>query len=103
MSELCVLYLDDISLGGSTEEIVQDLKRIESAAEIGLELNNEKSEIITNDPVSRGTVLCSLPGARVVNPSDACLLGSPLGNIASVSDTLGGKINALEVMGPGIG
>ena len=99
MSELCVLYLDDISLGGSTEEIVQDLKRIESAAEIGLELNNEKSEIITNDPVSRGTVLCSLPGAKVVDPSDACLLGSPLGNIASVSDTLGGKINALEVMG----
>ena len=102
-SELCVLYLDDISLGGTTEEIVQDLQLIETVAEIGLELNNEKSEIITNDPVSRGTVLCSLPGARVVDPSEACLLGSPLGDVASVSDTLSGKIHALEVMGDRLG
>ena len=82
---------------------MQDLQLIETVAEIGLELNNEKSEIITNDPVSRGTVLCSLPGARVVDPSEACLLGSPLGDVASVSDTLSGKIHALEVMGDRLG
>ena len=36
------MYLNDITLGGSTEEIVQDLEVIESLAEIGLCLNNHK-------------------------------------------------------------
>ena len=76
------MFLDDVCLGSTTEDILQDLEVIESAEEIGLHLNNEKSEIICHDPVVRGTILFSLPGARVVDPSDACLLGSPIGNLS---------------------
>ena len=39
----------------------------------------------------------------MVDPSEACLLGSPLGDVASVSGTLSGKIHALEVMGDRLG
>ena len=92
------MFLDDVSLGGTTEDILQDLEVIESAEEIGLHLNNGKSEIICHDPV-RGTILFSLPGAHVVDSSDACLLGSPIGNLDSVTAALRGKINSLEVMG----
>ena len=62
-------------------------------------LNNQKSEIICNDPVTRGTVLVALPGARVVDPSKACLLGSPIGDEESVSAALKVKLASLEVLG----
>ena len=98
-ANFCVEYLDDITLGGSTEEILHDLKVIESFAEIGLTLNNHKSEIICNDPVTRATIITALPGAHVVDPEKATLLGSPIGNKRCISDALKDKINALEVMG----
>ena len=44
----------------------------------------------------RGTILFSLPGARAVDPSDACLLGTPIGNLDSVTAALRAKINSLE-------
>ena len=34
-----------------------------------------------------------------MDPADACLLGAPLGSVASVSAFLGKKIHSLEVMG----
>jgi len=98
-SEFCVMYLDDVTLGGTTAGITHDLGVIKSMEEIGLVLNNQKSEIICGDPVSKGTILSSLPGARVVDPSDADLLGSPLGNVNSISASLQGKIDSLQVMG----
>ena len=72
------MYLYDVSLGGSTEAILHDLEVIESFKEIGLVLNNQKSEIICTEPVTRGTILVALPGARVVDPSDTSLLGCPI-------------------------
>ena len=98
-AEFCVEYLDDITLGGPTEEIPHDLEVIESFAEIGLILNNQKSEIICNDPVMRGTIIMALPGARAVETSRATLLGSPIGNSCCISNALKDKINALEVLG----
>ena len=74
-----VEYLDDITLGGSTDEILHDLEVIKTFEELGLSLNNQKSEIICDDPVTRGTIISALPGARVVDPSGATLLGFPIG------------------------
>jgi len=91
-----VEYSDDITLGGSTEEILHNL---ESFAKIGLTLNNQKSEIICNDPVTRGTIIIAMPGACVVESLRATLLGYPIGNACCISDVLKDKINALEVMG----
>ena len=45
-SDLCVLYLDDTTLGGSCEDILHDLGVIKDAAKLGLSPNNSKSEII---------------------------------------------------------
>ena len=51
------MYLDDVSLGGSPEAILHDLEVVESFKEIGLVLNNQKSEIICTEPVTSGTIL----------------------------------------------
>ena len=51
-----MMYLDNITLDGSTEEIVQDLEVVKSLAEIGLCLNNHKSKIISNDQVPSETI-----------------------------------------------
>ena len=43
-----------------------------------------------------GTPLVSLPGAQLVQPSNAQLLGSPLGDDASISAALADKVEALR-------
>ena len=95
-AEFCVEYLDDITLGGSTNEILHDLEVIKSFEEVGLSLNNQKSEIICSDPVTRGTIITALPGAQVVDPSGATLLGSPIGNTSCISISLKEKTHALR-------
>ena len=62
-------------------------------------LNIGKSEIICHNPVARGTILCSLPGACVVEPSIECVLCVPLGCLESVSDVLKAKVHSYTVMG----
>ena len=68
-------------------------------AEIGLHLNRHKSEIICSDADITGTILPSLPGAQVVDPAKATLLGSSVGDVSSISDILTSKINMLKRMG----
>ena len=44
---LCLLYLDDRTVGSLTDDVVSDLAVIEEAAsELGLHLNRNKSEVI---------------------------------------------------------
>ena len=43
-------------------------------------------------------VSSSLEGAHVVDPTNATLLGSSIGDLASISTTLREKIKSLEVM-----
>ena len=93
------MFLDDVTLGGTTEALLEDLATIESLEDIGLSLNNHKSEIICTDHVTRGTIISSLPGAQIIDLSDAHLLGSPIGNLDSVSAVLGDKVKSLAVMG----
>ena len=50
-SELCLFYLDDGTLGGSMDNLRHDLVVVErKGAEIGLQLNRGKSEIICANP-----------------------------------------------------
>lgn len=98
-AEFCVSYLDDITIGGTPEAIMHDLEIIRSASEIGLCLNQQKSEIICEDPVTRGTILVAFPGAKVVDPLVACLLGSPLAGEDFVSETLQEKVASLRILG----
>ena len=43
-----------------------------------------------------GTLLCALPGAQLVDPSRATLLGSPLGDDSGVSIAVSEKVDALR-------
>ena len=46
-SEFCLLYLDDVTLGDDREEVLHDLNIFEQeAADLGLRLNQHKSEVI---------------------------------------------------------
>ena len=71
-SELCIMYLDDVTLGGSCSDILCDLEAIMEAENLGLTVNNSKSEIICHDHTTRGSIITHLPGAQVVDPSLAC-------------------------------
>ena len=93
------MYLDDVTLGGSSSDILHDLEVIMEAENLGLTLNNSKSEIICNDNTTRGSIIAHLPGAQVVEPSHASLLGSPLGDDRSVSMAIEEKITTLVRMG----
>ena len=48
-SELNVSYLDDVTLGGNSQDLLHDLKMMKDAAELGLTLNTAKCEIISQD------------------------------------------------------
>ena len=102
ISEFQMFYLDDGTLGGTADDLRHDLEEVvRVGAEIGLELNEVKSEIICNS-CNRDTIdplLLSIPGALVVEPQEATLLGSPIGEVSSISSTLADKCNALKTMG----
>ena len=98
-SEFCVCYIDDVTLGGPSVSILYDLGIVYSMEEIGLSLNCRKSEVICCDELTSATILSSLPGAQIIEPSAATLLGSPLGSVESVSVALGKKIDSLATMG----
>ena len=98
-SELCIMYLDDVTLGGSCSDILHDLEVIMEAENLGLTLNNSKSKIICLDNTTHGSIITHLPGAQVVDLSNASLLGSPLGDDRSVSMAIEEKIATLVRMG----
>ena len=98
-SPLCVMYLDDVSVEGSMNDVLHDLDVIKAGENLGLFLNCSKCEVICHDDTVRGHIAFALPGAMVVNSESACLLGSPLGDVASIDASLEEKILALSIMG----
>ena len=86
-SELRLLYLDDVTLGGTMDEITDDLEVVfQEASDLGLSLNPCKSDIICpNDQVS-ACLLSLVTGAKCIHPSAAHLLRAPLGDIFSISN-----------------
>ena len=82
------------------EDVQHDVALIErKAGELGLVLNHKKSEIITNDPSSRSSILAQMPNALVVEPQSATLLDSPLWDVESTSLSIHDKTALLQVMG----
>ena len=99
-AEISLFYLDDGTLGGKVDDLMHDLNVVErEGAEIGLQLNREKSEIVCAHPDTVNSILPSLQGAQVVEPAMASLLGSSIGDVSSVSDVLRSKTNMLKKMG----
>ena len=69
-SDLKVLYLDDVTLGGDCQDLLHDIK---DASDLGLSLNARKCEIIGTNMTTCGTLLVSLPGAQLFPPGQATL------------------------------
>ena len=99
-SELSFFYLDDSTLGGSVGDLSHDLEIVvRKGAAMGLQLNIEKSEIICACPATTTSILSFLPGAKVVSPNEATLLGSSIGDTSSITDILRTKTTMLKRMG----
>ena len=76
VSELKVGYLDDVTIGGSIQDVETDVELIrEHAQTIGLDLNPSKCEIIGECSVSNDSICHDFVR---VSWEDAELLGSPL-------------------------
>ena len=87
LSASSVSYLDDVTIGGSCADILQDLAVVQELEDIGLTLNSSKCEIITQDYTTFDTILTSLSEAHTVDHAHASLLDSPLGNGRCISRT----------------
>ena len=93
------LYLDDVTLAGNCQDLIHDIQIMKEAEDLGLTLNASKCEIISSDMTTCGTLLVSLPGAVLVPPGQAQLLGSPIGDDSCVSAAIGEKVEALRRLG----
>ena len=99
-SEFKVFYLDDGTLGGSAESVLHDLQLVErEAAELGLQLNCSKSELICCDSLSRDAILSEAPGLLITSCDQAMLLGTPLGGLEGIGYSIKQKADKLELMG----
>ena len=67
--------------------------------DLDLTLNIGKCEIVSSDMTTCGILLVSFPGAHLVPPSQAQLLGSPIGDDMCVSTVLSEKVEALRRLG----
>ena len=95
-----MFYLDNGTLGGPPDEVLDDLRRFEDAAEdLGLFLNHRKSEVICSDVDTIDSILLVSPEFI---PSEACLLGSPIGDLHSINKVLNSKQSTLKLMGEGL-
>lgn len=95
-SEFQIVYLDDSMLGSNIGDIRDDLQVVEKVGEeIGLQLNEEKTEAICCSQETRESLLIYLPEALVVETKQATLLSPPIGGVLAISTTLREKIDAL--------
>ena len=78
-SEFLIGYLDDITVGGDKDDVLEDVIRLrEGAAAVGLELNHSKSELLGATPETAAFFEgAGLPFAEK-GAEDAVLLGAPL-------------------------
>ena len=99
-SELRVFYLDDGTIGGNLEDVLSDLLLVEKeAADLGLQLNRSKSELLCEDSTTRDQMLKAVPGLRVIGMDQAEILGAPVGSTKSVDDIIEDKIRLLRLLG----
>ena len=65
---------------------------------VGLDLSPQKSKVICINPDLIATVQSALSGIHVVNQADATLLGSPIGDIGSITIAIDAKTAMLKCL-----
>ena len=99
MSEFNVWYLHDGSVGGTLDDVRDDLEIVQHLrSELGLHLNHQKSEVICTKLVSANPILSAIPGVQVVDPASATLLGSSIRDTASSTSVIDDKIHHFTIM-----
>ena len=79
LSPLNIWYLDDVTMGGPSETVRQDLQSvIPLLSDIGLELNRTKCELISLPETDVRPVTSVLAEYKLIPPEEATLLGAPL-------------------------
>ena len=103
-SELNIWYLDDGTIGGSAEDVINDLKTIiHQSPHLGLELNASKCEVILGemDLSSANVALAMLrevaPDVHLLQRDTATSLGASLFH-STLSSSLRSKIHVLECL-----
>ena len=90
--------MDDGTIGGSEKTVLHNILLIKcEASDLGLQLNQKKSELTCNDSVG-GTLLCIVPALRRIDSSAANLLGAPIGDLISIDSVIAEKVNFLKIM-----
>ena len=94
-SPLAFGYLDDISLGGPTGVVAEDIDVLEKeCADLGLTFNREKCELIAKDPELINHRAFSHFG--YTDPDSATLLGAPLSTNAALKQALESRVQELD-------
>ena len=103
-SDFKVFYLDDGTLGGPFQDVLNDLKLVEEeVASLGLHLNRSKSELVCDDADICDAMLREAPGLHVVSCSQGTLLGSPVSSTECVDSAIQSKVEVLRLMGERLG
>ena len=99
-SELRVFFLDDGTIGSNLEDVLSDLLLVEKeAADLGLQLNRSKSELLCDDSTTRDQMLKTVPGLQLIGMDQAEILRVPVGSTKSVDDVIEEKIRLLRLLG----
>lgn len=98
-SEFNVWYLDDGSIGGNVESLLNDLETVRRVGPtIGLILNEEKCEIITGDVNVVATLQAVMPNIRHIQCCEAVLLGAPIGDDTAIDTVLSSKLAVFNLL-----
>ena len=99
-AEVCIFYLDDGTLGGTLEDVTSDFKFLEAASkDLGLHLNKSKCEVICAEGPIKSSIMSGFPSFLSVNPTDATILGAPIGGFPSIDLIRESKIKHLQSLG----
>ena len=96
-SELNVWFMDDGTLGGNVNQLLDDFSLImKESCELGLHVNVFKCELITNDTEVVRRFRALAPEITVVKPSAATLLGAPISIGENIDLLLSNKLQDFQ-------
>ena len=88
-----IWYMDDGSLGGDVDGLIKDFLLLQQiGSSIGLELNESKCELITDDLDVLLKFRAIAPSIQHISVSRSVLLGAPIGNSEGIDASLSNKL-----------
>jgi hypothetical protein len=92
-------YMDDGTLGGDVDVLIKDFETVRQVgSSLGLLLNEQKCELITDDKDVLDKFRSIAPSILHVSTSQAMLLGAPIGSNAAIDTILSKKLLEFRLM-----